>query len=88
MDIESLARELNEIIYEDQVEPKIKVFQRVNNHKDRKRIFEKDKLVTGVFRALNEVIVELMLGSQERRRFDENNAGVHQGILGNSRIQR
>lgn len=54
MDIESLCRKLEDAIYEEQVEPKIKLIKDINSHKDKIHVYEKEKIMSAIVRTLNE----------------------------------
>lgn len=54
MDIESLCKKLDDAIYEDAIDPKVKLIRELNSHKDKFVVFKKPKIMSAIQRSLVE----------------------------------
>jgi hypothetical protein len=55
MDIENLFNKLEETLYDNKTEEKLKMLKALNEHHDRALAFERGKLITAILRTLGEV---------------------------------
>lgn len=55
MDIDTLCKKLEDAIYDEAMEPKIKLLKDINNHRDRVKVYERERIISAILRTLSEV---------------------------------
>ena len=55
MDIENLCKKLEDAIYEEATEPKLKYLREINSHRDRIKVYDKERIISAILRTLAEV---------------------------------
>lgn len=65
MDIDTLCRKLEDAIYEEALEPKIKLLKDINSHRDRVKVYDRERVISAILRTLAEVVCT-QLGTQEK----------------------
>jgi CRISPR/Cas system-associated exonuclease Cas4 (RecB family) len=53
-DIEFLCKKLEDAIYDEAVEPKVKLIREINSHRDKQKVYEKERIIAAIVRTLNE----------------------------------
>ena len=55
MDNDTLCKKLEDAIYEEALEPKIKLLKDINSHKDRVKVYDRERIISAILRTLAEV---------------------------------